>query len=277
MSKAPEAAGTGHAARSYPPRPEAVYFYGTCLVDMFVPEAGMDAIALLEREGIRVIFPDNQTCCGQPAYTSGFPDEARQVVESQLDLFPGGYPIVVPSGSCGGMIRWNWEKVVAGDPALKARAAAIAERTFEFAEFLVHVLDFKRPDQGPALTVALHTSCSARREMGTLLVGRELLARLGNVTLAIHDHEFECCGFGGTFSLKHPDVSTAMVSDKVASIKATGACQMVTADCGCMLNITQRAAREDQDAGRASASLPGEHLATFLLRRTGGKPSGEHA
>ncbi|WP_296401615.1 (Fe-S)-binding protein [Zoogloea sp.] len=113
--------------------------------------------------------------------------------------------------------------------------------------------------------------------MGTLLVGRELLARLGNVTLAIHDHESECCGFGGTFSLKHPDVSTAMVSDKVASIKATGACQMVTADCGCMLNITQRAAREDQDTGRASASLPGEHLATFLLRRTGGKPSGEHA
>uniref|UniRef100_UPI002B6BA168 (Fe-S)-binding protein n=1 Tax=Zoogloea sp. TaxID=49181 RepID=UPI002B6BA168 len=113
MSKAPEAAGAGHAARSYPPRPAAVYFYGTCLVDMFVPEAGMDAIALLEREGIRVIFPDNQTCCGQPAYTSGFPDEARQVVESQLDLFPGDYPIVVPSGSCGGMIRWNWEKVVA--------------------------------------------------------------------------------------------------------------------------------------------------------------------
>jgi len=89
MSKAPEAAGAGHAARSYPPRPAAVYFYGTCLVDMFVPEAGMDAITLLEREGIRVIFPDNQTCCGQPAYTSGFPDEARQVVESQLNLFPG--------------------------------------------------------------------------------------------------------------------------------------------------------------------------------------------
>jgi hypothetical protein len=105
--------------------------------------------------------------------------------------------------------------------------------------------------------------------MGTHLVGRELLARLGNVTLAHHDHESECCGFGGTFSLKHPDISTAMVSDKVASLKATGASQMVTADCGCMLNITQRAARGDQDAG--AASLPGEHLATFLLRRTGGK------
>jgi len=263
--------GAGHSARTYPPRPQAVYFYATCLVDLFVPEAGMDAITLLEREGIRVIFPDNQTCCGQPAYTSGFPAEAREVVAAQLDLFPEDYPIVVPSGSCAGMIRWHWEKVIGDDAGLAARAAAISARTFELAEFLVHVLDFKRPDQGEPTTVALHTSCSARREMGTLLVGRELLSRLGNVSLAIHDHESECCGFGGSFSLKHPDISTAMVTDKVASLKATGAKQMVTADCGCMLNITKRAALEDQNAGRATPSLPGEHLATFLLRRTGGK------
>lgn len=261
----------GAPARIYPPRPQAVYFYATCLVDMFVPEAGMDAIALLEREGIRVIFPENQTCCGQPAFTSGFPAEARQVVASQLDLFPEDYPIVVPSGSCGGMIRWHWEKAVEDDPALKAQAAAIAARTYEFAEFLLHVVGFDRKDQGAATTVTLHTSCSARREMGTHLVGRELLARLGNVTLAEHGHESECCGFGGTFSLKHPDISTAMVSDKVTALKATGASKMVTADCGCMLNITGRATKEDQEAGRAKPSLPGEHLATFLLRRTGGK------
>ncbi len=267
--------GAGQPARSYPPRPAAVYFYATCLVDLFVPEAGMDAITLLEREGIRVIFPDNQTCCGQPAFTSGFPDEAREVAASQLDLFAEDYPIVVPSGSCAGMIRWHWEKIFADDPARAARAAAIADRTFEFAEFLVHVLDFRPRDAGAPTTVALHTSCSARREMGTLLVGRELLARLGNVKLAIHDHESECCGFGGSFSLKHPDISTAMVSDKVASLKATGASQVVTADCGCMLNITKRAAKEDRDAGRAAPSLPGEHLATFLLRRTGGQTSGE--
>ena len=268
--------GAGQPARAYPPRPAAVYFYATCLVDMFVPEAGMDAITLLEREGIRVIFPDNQTCCGQPAFTSGFPDEARQVVESQLDLFPGDYPIVVPSGSCGGMIRWHWEKVCANDPALKARAAAIGARTYEFAEFLLHVVGFNRKDEGEPTTVTLHTSCSARREMGTHLVGRELLARLGNVTLAHHDHESECCGFGGSFSLKHPDISTAMVSDKVASLKATGAREVVTADCGCLLNITQRAAKEDLEARRVKASLPGDHLATFLLRRTGGQTAGSN-
>ena len=164
-------------------------------------------------------------------------------------------------------------QAIADDPALKARAAGIAARTYEFAEFLLHVVGFNRRDEGAPTTVALHTSCSARREMGTLLVGRELLARLGNVRLAIHDHESECCGFGGSFSLKHPDISTAMVGDKLASLKATGAKQMVTADCGCMLNITKHAAKEDLDAGRTAPSLPGEHLATFLLRRTGGKQS----
>ena len=227
----------GTPARTYPPRPEAVYFYATCLVDMFVPEAGMDAITLLEREGIRVIFPDNQTCCGQPAFTSGFPDEARQVVESQLGLFPGDYPIVVPSGSCAGMIRWHWEKVVGNDPALKARAAAIAARTFEFAEFLLHVVGFSRKDEGPATTVTLHTSCSARREMGTHLVGRELLARLGNVTLAHHDHESECCGFGGTFAVKNSEVSVAMGSDKVNHAVETGAEYLVAGDNSCLMHI----------------------------------------
>ncbi|MBN8440382.1 MAG: (Fe-S)-binding protein [Thauera sp.] len=263
--------GPALPARTYPKRPAAVYFYATCLVDLFVPEAGMDAITLLEREGIRVIFPEGQSCCGQPAFSSGFPDEARKVAASQLDLFPEDYPIVVPSGSCAGMIRWHWEKIFADDPTLHARAAAVAARTFELAEFLLHVVGFQRRDEGEPIAVTLHTSCSARREMGTHLVGRELLARLGNVTLAHHDHESECCGFGGSFSLKHPDISTAMVSDKVAALKATGAREVVTADCGCLLNITKRAEKEDLDAGRAQPSLPGEHLATFLLRRTGGQ------
>ena len=260
--------------RVYPPKPRAVYFYGTCLVDMFVPEAGMDAITLLEREGVEVIFPDNQSCCGQPAYSSGFPAEAREVARSQLDLFPENHPIVLPSGSCVGMIRWHWEKIFADDPALLARARDIAARTFELAEFLLHVLDFRRPDQGEATEVALHTSCSARREMGTHVHGRSLLGRLGQVSLLLHDHESECCGFGGSFSVKHPEVSAAMVSDKVASLKATGAKRLLTADCGCLLNITKRSARLDKEAGCSAPSLPGEHLATFLLRRTGGKPTG---
>ena len=277
MSRSPTDASAERPARAYPPRPPVVYFYGTCLVDLFVPAAGLDAIALLEREGLRVVFPDGQTCCGQPAYSSGFPAEARRVAATQLDLFPADYPIVVPSGSCAGMIRLHWDRLFAADPARQARARAIAARTYEFAEFLLHVVGFDRPDLGPPATVALHTSCAARREPGTHRVGRALLARLGNVTLRDHDHdhEAECCGFGGTFSLKHPGLSAAMVSDKVEALKASGADQMVTADGGCLLNITHRAALEDRAAGRVAPALPGEHLASFLLRRTGGRTAGE--
>lgn len=275
MSRSPTDTGAERPARADSPRPAAAYFYGTCLVDLFVPTAGLDAIALLEREGIRVIFPEDQTCCGQPAWSSGFPDEARRVVAAQLDLFPADYPIVVPSGSCAGMIRLHWERLFADDPVHQARVRAIAARTYEFAEFLLQVVGFDRPDLGEPTAVALHTSCTARRELGTHRVGRALLARLANVTRVDHDHEAECCGFGGTFALKHPDISTALVSDKVAAIKASGADQVVTADGGCLLNIAQRAAREDQEAGRATATLPGEHLASFLLRRTGGRTAGD--
>lgn len=275
MSRSPIDSSAERPARVYPPRPPVVYFYGTCLVDLFVPAAGLDAITLLEREGIRVIFPDGQTCCGQPAYSSGFPAEARRVAAAQLDLFPEDHPIVVPSGSCAGMIRLHWDRLFADDPARLARARSIAARTYEFAEFLLHVVGFDRPDLGAPTTVALHTSCAARRELGTHRVGRALLAGLGNVTLLDHDHEAECCGFGGTFSLKHPDISAAMVSDKVTAIKASGAAQMVTADGGCLLNITQHAAREDQAVDQVASSLAGEHLATFLLRRTDGRTAGE--
>ena len=171
--------------RQYPSvKPARVYLFGTCVVDLFYPEAGMDAIHLLEREGICVDYPQGQSCCGQPAYTSGYTEQAREVARAQLALFAEDYPVVVPSGSCAGMIRWHWEKIFADDPALLARARDIAARTFELAEFLLHVLDFRRPDQGEATEVALHTSCSARREMGVHLTGRRLLGDLAHFGVA---------------------------------------------------------------------------------------------
>jgi hypothetical protein len=114
----------------------------------------------------------------------------------------------------------------------------------------------------------LHTSCSARREMGVHLTGRKLLGSLSNVKVAQQDHESECCGFGGTFSIKQPEISGAMVEDKVKSLKATGAERVVSADCGCLMNILGHAAWKDQQEGRKTPSLPGEHIASFLLRRT---------
>jgi L-lactate dehydrogenase complex protein LldE len=256
------------AARRYPQKPRHAYLFATCLVDQFAPEAGMDTVRLLEREGIAVHFPEAQTCCGQPAYTSGYPAEARAVVRRQLDLFPQPWPIVVPSGSCGGMLRHHYLQLFADDPALLKKARDLSERIFELTEFLVHVVRFKGTDRGEPCTVALHTSCHARRQMGSHETSLALLRDLSAVTVAEHARSDECCGFGGTFCIRHPDISQAIVSDKVDALRASGAERVVSADCGCLFNITGRAARLDQLAGRDEPTLPGEHIASFLWRRT---------
>lgn len=253
-----------------PGRPRDVYFFATCVVDQFYPEAGLDAIRLLEREGIKVHFPQDQTCCGQPAYSSGFQDEARAVARRQLELFPEAWPVVVPSGSCAGMMKHHYPALFAAEPAAKAKAEALAGRIYEFTDFLVHVLGYEPRDLGAPTTVVLHTSCSARREMGVHVTSRALLDKLGNVTVAQQDHEAECCGFGGTFSVRHPEISAAMVKDKVTALKATGAREVVSADCGCLMNILGHAAWQDEQEGRSQPTLPGGHIASFLLKRTGG-------
>ena len=250
--------------------PADIYFFATCAIDQFYPGAGMDAITLLEREGIRVHFPEEQTCCGQPAYTSGFPDEARKVAAHQLTLFPNDWPVVVASGSCAGMMKHHYPTLFAADPVRKAQAEKLSARIYEFTEFLVNVLGYQPEDKGGDCTVVLHTSCSARREMGVHLTGKKLLGDLAHVNIARQDHEAECCGFGGTFSIKQPEISGAMVEDKVKSLKATGAERVVSADCGCLMNILGHAAWKDDQEGRKTPTLPGEHIASFLLRRTQG-------
>ena len=260
-------------SRDYPAKPADVYLFATCLVDQFAPDAGLDTIRLLEREGITVHFPQAQTCCGQPAYSSGYPDQARAVARQQLDIFPEPWPIVVPSGSCGAMLRHDYPKLFAADPVLAPKARALAERVFELTEFLVHVVGFAHDDSGAPCTIALHTSCHARREMGCHETSAAQLAGLTQVKVTGQARIEECCGFGGTFSMRFPDISEAIVSDKVDSLRATGAERVVSADCGCLLNILGRAAKLDEIAGRSEATLPGEHIATFLWRRTGGEPS----
>lgn len=244
-------------------RPSDVYFFGTCLLDLFLPEAGLDAIALLEREGVRVHFPQGQSCCGQPAFTSGQSAEARTVARAQLGLFDQPWPIVVPSGSCGGMMKHHWPTLFAGE-ADAAQANEVASRVVEFADFLLNVLQIELRDQGAPAKVAVHTSCSARREMNTHVHGWALVDQLSQVERVVHDHESECCGFGGVFSLRHPDISGAMVSDKSAALQGSGAVEFVTADGGCLMNINGKLAHD----GKA---FRGKHLATFLLERTGGK------
>ncbi|KAF0162973.1 MAG: hypothetical protein FD157_3491 [Rhodocyclaceae bacterium] len=247
--------------RRYPAKPTDVYLFGTCVLDLFDPEAGVSVVSLLEREGIRVHYPQDQTCCGQPAYTSGFPDQARAVAARQLPLFAGDWPIVVPSGSCGGMMRHHWPRLFADDPALLPLATSIAERVLELSEFLLHVVKPRWPRAGAAERVVLHTSCSARREMNTHLSARALLAQLPNLEVVLQDHEAECCGFGGAFSVKHPELSAAIASDKVDALEATAATRMVSADGGCLLNL-------NGTLQKRGSALRGEHLASFLWQRT---------
>jgi L-lactate dehydrogenase complex protein LldE len=246
-------------------RPTDVYFFATCVVDLFMPEAGMDAIAVLEHAGLRVTFPTAQTCCGQPAYTSGFPDDARAVARAQLDLFAQPWPIVVPSGSCAGMMLHHWPRLFAGDALLSARAAGIAARVVEFTEFVVDTLGLDlSAARDEAVALCLHTSCSARRETNALHSGRRLLAALPGVALREQEHEAECCGFGGTFSIKHAEISAAMAGDKVDALLTSGCSRYVSADCGCLLNLNGTLEKRGQ-------ALRGQHIASFLRSRLRGE------
>ena len=243
--------------------PSDVYFFGTCIIDMFMPEAGMDAMTLLNKLGIKPHFPMAQSCCGQPAFSSGHRKEAFDVAKSQLELFPENWPIVVPSGSCGGMMKHHWPTLFKGSE-YETRANELAARVVEFTNFLVDI-GYTPEDKGEPVKVAVHTSCSARREMNVHLSGWKLIDSLKNVERIVHDHESECCGFGGTFSVKHPDISGAMVTDKVAALKDTQAVEIVSADAGCMMNIGGKIEKDEPSMPRP------KHIATFLAERTGVK------
>ncbi|AUB79642.1 (Fe-S)-binding protein [Candidatus Thiodictyon syntrophicum] len=240
--------------------PDTVYFFGTCLIDTLFPRAGLAAMQLLRRAGVRVIFPQGQTCCGQPAYNSGYRDEARAVARAQLDAFPADLPVVVPSASCAGMLRVQYPLLFA-DTADAARAEAFAGRVVELADFLVRVLDVRLIDLGPPIRVAVHNSCSARRELGVADATMDLLGRLARVELVEPERAAECCGFGGAFSVKQPEISAAMAGDKARAILATGAAVLVGQDCGCLMNLGGTLAR--QGGGPLV-----RHLAEFIWERT---------
>jgi len=241
-------------------KPDTVFLFGTCLIDLLFPQAGLSAMRLLHREGISVIFPQAQTCCGQPAYNSGFEREARVVARAQLDAFPGDLPIVVPSASCAGMLRVHYPRLFAGTSD-QGRVEAFSARVYELTDFLVRILDLRPQDLGPPLKVALHNSCSARREMGVADAAMELLARLENLTVMEPDHAYECCGFGGTFAVKQPEISAAMAADKTAAVAATGARVLVGQDCGCLMNLGGTFAHQ-------GGGPEVKHIAELLWERT---------
>jgi L-lactate dehydrogenase complex protein LldE len=220
----------------------------------------MAAIRLLQAQGVKVIFPHDQSCCGQPAYNSGFPREARSVARRQIQVFAKPYPIIVPSGSCAGMMKHHYPTLFAGTPD-EADARRFSERVYEWSEYLATALAVKLEDRGDPLTITWHSSCHALREMDVIRYSKALLRQLKNVTLVELQRETECCGFGGTFAVKQPLISAAMVKDKVGDIRRTGATTLVAGDCGCLMNIT--GAME-----HAGVAVAGKHLAEFLWERT---------
>jgi L-lactate dehydrogenase complex protein LldE len=245
---------------SDPRHSDTVYFFGTCLVDAMYPEAGLAAIRLLRREGLSVIFPQEQSCCGQPAFNSGFTEEARAVARKQIRVFSEPYPIVVPSGSCAGMMKHHYPKLFSGQ-ADEAAAREFSGRVYELFEFLVRVLHIKLEDRGEPVTVTWHSSCHALREMDVIRDSKALIRQLKNVSLVELERETECCGFGGTFAVKQPAISAAMVKDKVDDIRRTGASTVLTGDCGCLMNITGA-------MSHSGVAVTGKHLAEFLWERT---------
>lgn len=240
-------------------RPSSIYFFGTCLVDLLYPKAGLAGMQLIRREGVEVIFPNDQTCCGQPAFNSGYREEALAVARSLLACFPRDIPLVVPSGSCAGMIKHHWPTLFSGQPD-EPVALALATRTYELTGFLVDVLRIRLSDLGKPTKVAIHTSCAARRELGLADRIESLVAQLDKVELVTQAHKAECCGFGGTFAIKQADLSGAMVRDKTDALHASGAQRVISQDCGCLMNIG--GALEQQGSGTQT-----QHIAEFLLER----------
>ncbi len=245
-----------------PPKPARVQFFATCLVEAFFPETALAAVELIEREGVEVVFPAGQTCCGQPAYNAGHRREAREAARQQLAALAGDLPVVVPSASCAGMMKHHYPRLFS-DPAEREAAERLAHRVVEWSEFLVRGLGVRLRDAGPPLRVAWHSSCHALREMGVVPYARALLAGLERVDVVPLARETECCGFGGIFAVKQPALSAALAADKLADFAATGAERLIAGDCGCLLHL--RGAIEAR-----GLPLRVQHLAEFLRERVDG-------
>jgi L-lactate dehydrogenase complex protein LldE len=215
----------------------------TCLVDLMRPEIGMAAVRLLESGGCSVEVPLSQTCCGQPGFNSGDTVAARELARKFLDEFEGFDYVVVPSGSCASMIRCHYPDLFDDEPAVRRRMDALSARTWELTSFLHEVLKIEAlPGQFEG-EVTYHDSCSGLRELGVQEQPRALLALNPKIQLREMNEARACCGFGGTFSAKYGNISTAIVDDKIANIQAAGTGCVVLGDLGCMLNIEGRLRR----------------------------------
>jgi L-lactate dehydrogenase complex protein LldE len=218
-------------------KPRRVTLFVTCLADLLFPEVGQATVDILRRLGLAVDFPQGQTCCGQPAFNSGFRRETERMARHFIETFAGAECVVTPSGSCATIVVKEYPHLFADDPAMQARAEELAGRTFELTQFLVHVMQVEDLGVSFAAKVTYHDACHSCRTLGIRQEPRRLLGRVKGLELVEMDYSDRCCGFGGTFSVRLPGVSWAMVQDKVRNIVNTGAEAVVSTDLGCLMNI----------------------------------------
>jgi L-lactate dehydrogenase complex protein LldE len=231
------------AAQQPTPGPARVALLVTCLVDLFRPTIGFAAVKLLEQAGCTVEVPRAQTCCGQPAYNSGDRGDAKAVARQVIAAFAGYDYVVAPSGSCAGMVKVHYPELFADEPDARAKAQELAARTYELVSFLTDMRGMKTVAAGWPRTVTYHDACSGLRELGVKDQPRRLLASIDGLRLIELPGAEICCGFGGTFSVKYPEISDKMVGDKAAEIAATGAECLLAGDLGCLLNMAGKLSR----------------------------------
>ncbi len=250
-----------------PAVPPKVGLFVTCLVDLFRPSVGFAAIRLLENAGCSVGVPMTQTCCGQPAYNSGDRADSRALAEQTITAFAEFDYVVAPSGSCAGMLSKHYPALFADDPAWRQRAEAFAGKVHELTAFLVDICGLAEIDARLDGTVTYHDSCSGLRELGIKAQPRALLAKVAGLDLVEMRDSDVCCGFGGTFCVKYPDISNQIVAQKTAAVETAGADLLLAGDLGCLMNMAGKLRRQ-------GSRVAVRHVAEVLAGMTEGPPIG---
>ena len=248
-------------------RPRVALFV-TCLVDLFRPTVGFAAIQLLESAGCEVDVPKAQTCCGQPAFNSGDREDTAAIARQVIETFEPFDYVVAPSGSCSGMLSHHYPSLFAEDDPWRARAETFAEKTFELMSFLVDVRGMEGVSSRFDGSVTYHDSCAGLRELGVQAQPRKLLSTVEGLELIELRDSDVCCGFGGTFCVKYPDISNSIVSEKTKHIAESGASTLLAGDLGCLMNMAGKLQRE----GKPTAV---RHVAEVLAGVTDAPPIGE--
>lgn len=254
-----------HSSQSSSIRPTRVQLLVTCLVDRLFPDTGMSVVAVLERLGLAVDSPPLQTCCGQPAFNAGFPDEARALARHTIDvLTQSPDPVIIPSGSCGDMVIHQYAVLLADDPAYAERARELAGRTYELTTFLVDVMGVTDVGAATGKRITYHAACHGLRGLGVREQPLSLLADVKGATMCPLKEYDVCCGFGGLFAVKMADISSAMLARKLDLIQATGADAVVVGDVSCGMHMAG-------GLRRRGSPIQVKHIADILADTGGGQ------